>query len=83
MLLVKVVTIKNILDANELASAMEGHDAVLSALGSPGFTLFKVTFCQDSIKVIAEAMRKCNIKRFICVGSQYSKRKLEKNFLNN
>ncbi|CAF0864568.1 unnamed protein product [Brachionus calyciflorus] len=63
----------NILNAEEVATHIEGHDAVLSALGVAGLTLFKISFYMDSMKSIVEAMRKANLKRLICVTSFYSK----------
>jgi putative NADH-flavin reductase len=68
----------NILDVNDLKKHFVGHDCILSALGSPGLTLWKLTFVLDSMKVIVDAMRQTNLKRIIIVGSQFSKRKIKK-----
>ncbi|RMZ99644.1 flavin reductase (NADPH)-like [Brachionus plicatilis] len=63
----------DILNSEEVASHIAGHDCVLSTLGVAGIALFKITFYQDSIKAIIEAMRKANLKRLICLTSFYSK----------
>lgn len=64
----------NILNSEELATHLEGHDCVLSALGVAGIALFKVTLYLDSMKSIVAAMKKANIKRLLCVSSFYSQR---------
>ncbi|CAF2449579.1 unnamed protein product [Rotaria sp. Silwood2] len=57
----------------DLAKHMKGRTAVLSALGYPGYTIWPITFYEDSIRSIVTAMRQANIKRFIGITSMYSK----------
>ncbi|CAF1016451.1 unnamed protein product [Rotaria sordida] len=57
----------------ELAKHLEGHVAVLSALGQPGLQMSAMTFYEDSMKSIVTAMRNANIKRLICITSFYTK----------
>ena len=63
------------MNADELAKELADHDAVLSALGSPGIHLSKITFYSDSIKSVVSAMRKANLTRLIAVTAFYTKRK--------
>lgn len=67
----------DILNSDEIASHITGHDCVLSTLGVAGIAMFKITLYQDSIKAIVEAMKKANLKRLICITSFYSKRNFE------
>ena len=64
----------DLMKPDEIAKHLSGQDCVLSALGSPGVHLFKISFYQDSIKSIINAMRKVNLKRLICVTAFYTKR---------
>lgn len=64
------------MNSDELAKHLEGQECVLSALGSPGIHLFKITFYQDSIKSIVNAMRKAKVQRLICITAFYTKRNL-------
>ena len=66
----------NILNPDELATHIAGHDCVLSGLGTPGVKLFKITFYLESIQSIVKAMRKANLKRLICITAFYTKREL-------
>jgi putative NADH-flavin reductase len=66
----------NLLDVSQLKTHFAGHDCILSALGSPGLTLWKPTFALDSMRLIVEAMRATGLKRIILVSSQYTKRKV-------
>jgi putative NADH-flavin reductase len=70
----------NLLDSNDLAKNFQGHDCILSALGSPGLTLSRITFPLDSMKQIVTAMRSTNLKRIIIVSSQYTKCKNKINY---
>lgn len=65
----------NLLNSDEVAEHLAGHDAVLSALGVTGVHFFKISFYLDSMKSIVAAMKKANIKRLLCVTSFYSQRK--------
>lgn len=60
----------------DLAKHMEGHDAVLSALGQVGLQISAMTFYEDSMKSVVSAMRNAKIKRLICVTSFYTKCKI-------
>lgn len=60
----------NVLDAQSVAKAAQGQDAVLSALGVTGFGGFnKVTLYSEGGRSIIEAMEKAGVKRFISVTS--------------
>jgi putative NADH-flavin reductase len=61
------------MDSEELAKNLSGQDAVLSALGSPGIQWATITFYQDSMKSVVEAMRKAGLKRLLCVTAFYTK----------
>ncbi|CAF0769974.1 unnamed protein product [Didymodactylos carnosus] len=57
----------------DLASKMENHHVVLSALGQPGLQISAMTFYEDSMKSIITAMRNSEIKRLICITAFYTK----------
>lgn len=63
----------DVLNAEALAEGMKGCQAVLSALGTlpkpPGG---QITFYSESMKAIAEAMRKAGIKRLVVCSSWYT-----------
>lgn len=61
------VAVGNILDRDSLDSAVPGHDAVLSALGSPG--LGKSTELSDGTANIINAMERHGVKRLIFESS--------------
>lgn len=61
------------MNSNELAQHLEGQDCVLSALGAPGFHLFKINFYLESIKSVVNAMRKAKLNRLICITAFYTK----------
>lgn len=63
----------DLLNKDELAGHLTGHDCVLSALGVAGVKIFKITFYLDSMKSIVEAMRTAGIKRLVAMTSFYSK----------
>lgn len=63
----------DILNPKEIAAHLQGHDCVVSALGVAGVRFSAITFYQDSIKSIVSAMREANIKRLVCITSQYAK----------
>jgi putative NADH-flavin reductase len=63
---VKVVQ-GNMLDADPLTRAMDGQDAVVSALGSPG--LRKSTDLSEGVRNIIGAMERTGVKRFIFESS--------------
>jgi putative NADH-flavin reductase len=56
----------NVLDANDLARHLPGHDAVISALGS--HPNHDPTLLRDSAAAIVEAMRQCSVRRFLVVS---------------
>lgn len=63
----------DVMNAEKLSEQMIGHDCVLSALGAPGFNIFKVSLYTDSMKSIIKAMRKSSVKKLICVSSLFTK----------
>ena len=73
-LIVKKAVKCNIMNSDELATHLSGFDAVLSALGAPGISLFKINLYSDSMKSIIAAMKKNDLKRILIVTSFYSKR---------
>ncbi|WP_238846883.1 NAD(P)-dependent oxidoreductase [Nocardia arthritidis] len=56
------------LDADSVASAVRGHDAVISALGGT-YTRKPVSIFSDGIGNIVEAMTAQGIRRLVCVSS--------------
>ena len=54
-------------DFRSIEQAMQGQEAVLSALGSP--TLKPNSIISDGIKSIIEAMNRCGVRRLICESS--------------
>jgi len=58
----------NVLDPDQVQKAVEGQDAVLSALGHKKF-IIKTTILSEGTKNIIDAMQKQNVRRFICITS--------------
>jgi putative NADH-flavin reductase len=58
----------NVLDLNSFDQSINGHDAVLSALGHKRY-IIKTTILSEGTKNIISAMQKQNVKRFICITS--------------
>ena len=56
----------NVLDPDKVQEAVEGQDAVLSALGHKKFIL-KTTILSAGTRNIIDAMQKHNVSRFICI----------------
>ncbi len=56
----------NLLDAKNLAAALEGHDAVLSAIGPPGAG--RSTITSDSAQATVAAMTATSVRRLLLVG---------------
>jgi putative NADH-flavin reductase len=63
-----VVAEADVYDGRAVASAIEGSDAVLSALGVP-FTRRPITVYSEGIANIAEAMSRLGVKRIVAVSS--------------
>lgn len=57
----------DILDYDKVKQAVEGQDAVISALGvdKRGFT----TVLSEGTRIILHAMKECHVKRLICMSS--------------
>jgi putative NADH-flavin reductase len=53
--------------ADELAAALDGHDAVLSALGTRGLAATSVLV--DSARASIEAMRRVGLRRLLLISS--------------
>jgi putative NADH-flavin reductase len=53
--------------ADELAAALDGHDAVLSALGTRGLAATSVLV--DSARASMEAMRRVGLRRLLLISS--------------
>jgi len=58
----------DVLDPEKVQKAVEGQDAVLSALGHKKF-IIKTTILSAGTKNIIDAMQKHNVSRFICITS--------------
>jgi len=58
----------NVLVPESFEESIKGHDAVLSTLGHKRF-IIKTTILSEGTKNIISAMKKNNVKRFICVTS--------------
>jgi putative NADH-flavin reductase len=58
----------NVLDLQSFDSSINGHDAVLSALGHKRF-IIKTNILSEGTKNIITAMQEQNVKRFICITS--------------
>ena len=58
----------NVLDPNSVETAIQGQDAVLSALGHKRFFI-KTNILSEGTKNIINAMEKAHIRRFICITS--------------
>jgi len=56
----------NVLDANAMAAALDGHDAVLSTLGAPGPA--KNTIVSDGARATLAAMKAAGLRRLLVVG---------------
>ena len=56
----------NVLDAEEMSAALEGHDVVLSTVGPPGPGRTSIT--SDCARATVEAMRATGIRRLLLVG---------------
>jgi putative NADH-flavin reductase len=59
----------NLLDPHDLTKKIVGSDVIISVLGSSA-----VSFYQESIKSIVDAMRNAKLTRLICVTSHFTKR---------
>ena len=59
--------IGNPMRAGDLAAALSGHDAVLSALGTRG--LGSTSVLVDSARAIIEAMRRTRVRRLVVLSS--------------
>ncbi|HEX9161449.1 MAG TPA: NAD(P)-binding oxidoreductase [Thermoanaerobaculia bacterium] len=57
----------NPMDANALAAAMRGHDAVLSAIGAR--TLIAHRLRTESARAVVEAMKRSGVRRLIIMSS--------------
>lgn len=55
----------DVLDADSLTAAVEGCDAVLSALGHKRW-LFPTRILSDGTRHVVEAMRRHGVRRFVC-----------------
>jgi uncharacterized protein YbjT (DUF2867 family) len=62
------VVVGNVLDLKSFDKSINGHDAVLSALGHKRY-IIKTTILSEGTKNIIAAMQKHNVKRFICITS--------------
>lgn len=58
----------NVLSPVSFENSLQGHDAVLSALGHKRF-IIKTSILSEGTKNVINAMKKHNIKRFICITS--------------
>jgi putative NADH-flavin reductase len=58
----------NVLDLKSFDQSINGHDAVLSALGHKRF-IIKTSILSEGTKNIIAAMQKQNVKRLICITS--------------
>jgi len=58
----------NVLDLKSFDSSMNGHDAVLSALGHKRFVIY-TSILSEGTKNIITAMQKQHVQRFICITS--------------
>jgi putative NADH-flavin reductase len=58
----------NVLDLKSFDQSINGHDAVLSALGHKKY-IIKTTILSEGTQNIIKAMQKQNVKRFICITS--------------
>jgi len=58
----------DVLDPDKVQKAVEGQDAVLSALGHKKF-IIKTTILSTGTKNIIDAMQKHHVSRFICITS--------------
>jgi putative NADH-flavin reductase len=61
------VVIGNPMRADEIAAELEGHDAVLSALGARGLAATSVLL--DSARASMEAMRRVGLRRLLLISS--------------
>lgn len=57
-----------VLDAASVASAIAGHDVVLSALGSTS-PRQPTTLCRDAVGHMLTAMERCGVRRIVCVSA--------------
>ena len=53
-------------DADAISTALDGHDAVLSTIGPPGFS--RNTITSDSARAMVAAMQTAGVRRLIVVG---------------
>lgn len=58
----------NVLDLKSFDESINGHDAVLSALGHKRFIIRTTILSKGTMNIIA-AMKKQKVKRFICITS--------------
>ena len=58
----------NVLDSNSLDGAFAGRDAVISALGHKRFFI-KTSILSMGTENMIKSIKKCSIKRFICITS--------------
>jgi putative NADH-flavin reductase len=58
----------NVLDLKSFDQSINGHDAVLSALGHKRY-IIKTTILSEGTKNIIDAVQKQNVERFICITS--------------
>ncbi|CAF1346023.1 unnamed protein product [Rotaria magnacalcarata] len=63
----------DLMNSSELAKHLGGCVAVLSALGQRGLQISAMTFYEDSMKSIVDAMRNAKVKRLVCMTSFYTK----------
>lgn len=61
------IIVGNPMEADSLATAMPGHDAVLSVLGTRGLGATSVLV--DSARAIIEAMQRARVRRLIVISS--------------
>lgn len=66
----------DVFNEDELVPYLTGCDAIFSALGATGISIFsKVTLYDESMKAITSAMRKADVQKLVCLTSWYTERK--------
>ncbi|HWB61960.1 MAG TPA: NAD(P)H-binding protein, partial [Chitinophagales bacterium] len=58
----------NVYDKEAVIKLIEGHDAVISTLGTSDIHTDAVNLMSDAMKIFTEAMNKYGIKRVLAVG---------------
>ena len=69
-----VVAAGDVLDADAVAAAVRGQDAVLSTLGAP-FSRHPVSVYSVGGRAVLAAMKRHGVQRFVCVTSSVMERK--------